>query len=57
MHSDVHHSVTYNRENRRMVELKMMKVFIVITNDVYGKVALTKAVRANIYCWVKKKRS
>lgn len=48
MHSDVHHSVTYNRENRRMVELKMMKVFIVITNDVYGKVALTKAVRAKI---------
>lgn len=48
MHSDVHRSIIYNRENRRTVELNMMKVCIGFTNDVYGKVAITQAVRANV---------
>lgn len=48
MHSDVHHGVIYNRENRGTVELNMMKVYIVITNDIYGKLARTPAVRVNV---------
>lgn len=34
MHSDAHHRIIYNRENKRMVELNLRNRYAVTTNDV-----------------------
>lgn len=48
MHNDIQHSIIYNRENRRMVNLNMIKGYAVITNNVYKGFAITQAARANV---------